>query len=78
MTEHGGDRIQAHAPVDGLGGQGVPQPVGGDVADPGVSAEPVQCGGDALAADGAVVFDEQQIGAQPAGAMVVDPVVEKS
>ena len=33
--EQGGNGLEAHPPVDGLGGQGVAQLVGMDVADPG-------------------------------------------
>ena len=33
VAEEGGDRLQAHAPVDGLGGQGVAELVGVDVSD---------------------------------------------
>ena len=35
VSEQRGDGVEAHAAVDGLGGQGVPQLVGGDVADAG-------------------------------------------
>ena len=36
MTEQSGDRVDAHAPVDGLGGEGVAELVGGDVPDAGL------------------------------------------
>jgi hypothetical protein len=35
VFEQSGDGIEAHAAIHGLGGQGVPQLVGGDAADPG-------------------------------------------
>ena len=34
MPEQGGDRLEAHAPIDGLGGERVAQLVGMDVAYP--------------------------------------------
>ena len=40
VAKHRGDCLQGHAAVDGLGGQGVPQLVGVDVAEP--------CGGAGL------------------------------
>ena len=39
MAEEGGDRFDRHAPVDGLGGQGVAEFVGVDVADPGATCD---------------------------------------
>ena len=40
VSEQGGDRFEAHAAVDGLGGQRVAQLVGVDVADPGPLGDP--------------------------------------
>ncbi len=42
MAEQRGDGVEAHASVDRLGGQRVPELVGGDVTDPGLVAEPAQ------------------------------------
>ena len=67
MAEQGGDGVEAHAAVDGLGGQGVAQLVGGDVADPCVGAEPAQCRGDPQRGDGPVAFEQEPVGAQPVG-----------
>lgn len=36
VADLGGDGVEAHAPVDGLGGEGVAEMVGGDVVDAGV------------------------------------------
>jgi len=76
MAEECSDRVQAHAAVDGLGGQGVAELVSGDVADPCLAADPVQCGGDPQRGDGPVPFQQQPVGAQPGGPMLGDPVVE--
>ena len=75
MAEQRGDRFEGHAPVDALGGEGVAQRVGVDVADAGAAGD----GGD-VAVDGAAVhglmvvaFDEQAGGGRPApGPVVVD------
>ena len=56
VAEHGSDRFEAHAPVDGLGGQGVTGLVGVDVTDPGVAGEPVQHAGDLVTVKGPVVL----------------------
>jgi hypothetical protein len=40
MAEQLGDGFEAHAPVDGLGGQGVAQLVGTDVSDTGFASDP--------------------------------------
>ncbi len=50
VPEQRGDRLQAHAPVDRLGGQGVPQSVG---------VHAVDAGGAADAGDGA--FDDEAV-----------------
>ncbi len=67
MSQKGGYRLQAHAPVDRLGGQRVPEPVRADVADPGglggLGDGPV----DAALADALAVLDEQVGGAQAGG-----------
>jgi hypothetical protein len=57
MSEQGGDRIQAHATVHGLGCQGVTQLMGGDVADSGCFGNAMQGGGDAVGADRAIAFE---------------------
>jgi len=76
MPQEGGYRLKAHAAVDGLGGQRVPEPVGADVADPGglrgLGDGPV----DAALADALAVLDEEVGGAQ-AGGPCVEPGVEE-
>ena len=79
MSQKGGYRLQAHAPVDRLGGQRVPEPVRADVADPGglggFGDGPV----DAALADPLAVLDEEVRGAQaggPCGEPAVQEVLE--
>lgn len=61
MPEEGGDCVQAHAAVDGLSGQGVPQLMGGDGADACCVGEMPQGFGDPVAADRPVVFEQKTI-----------------
>jgi len=61
MAEESGDGVQAYAAVDGLGGQGVAELMGGDVTDAGLAGEPVQGVGDAMEGDWPVVLEEQQV-----------------
>ena len=77
VAEQGGDGVEAHPAVDGLGGQGVAELVRGDVADARVGAEPAQRGGDAQRGDGTVAFEQEPVGAQAGGPVVGDPVVEQ-
>ena len=75
MAEHRGDGFQAHAPVDGLGGQGVPQLVGVDVAQPGRGAGFVDEAGDRVPVHRAAVLPGQEQGVRGVdvrGAVVVD------
>jgi hypothetical protein len=51
------------------------QLMGGDVADASFVGDAAQRG-DALVADWSIVFDQKVIGAQAAGSVVGDPVVE--
>ena len=60
MAEQGGDRFQAHAAVDRLGGQGVPELVGVDMAQPGGGAGPVDHPGDGVPVERAAVLAGQQ------------------
>ena len=60
MAEHGGDGLQAHAPVDGLGGQGVAQLVGVEVAEPGPAGHPVEHAGDHVAVQRPALHAEQE------------------
>ena len=75
MAEHRGDRFQAHAAVDGLGGQGVPQLVGVDVGQPGGGAGPVDHPGDGVPVQRPAVLPGQQqrvAGPDVRGAVAVD------
>ena len=67
MTQKGGYRLEAHAPVDGLGGQRVPEPVGADVADPGSAGGFGDGPVDAALPDALAVLGEQVGGAQASG-----------
>jgi hypothetical protein len=60
MAEHRGDRLQAHAAVDRLGGQGMPQLVGVEVAQPGGGAGPVDHPGDGMPVQRPAVLARQQ------------------
>jgi hypothetical protein len=62
MTEQRGDGFEAHAAVDGLGGQGVPQTVGVHAVDPG---DGVDAGDDSV--HGATVDGDVVVGEEPAG-----------
>jgi hypothetical protein len=62
MAEHGGDRFQAHAAVDRLGGQGVPELVGVDVRQPGGRARLVDIAGDGVPVGWLAVLPGQQQG----------------
>lgn len=75
MAEERSDGLEAHAAVDGLGGEGVAELVGVDVSDAGAGG-----GGGDVAVDGApvewlavVAFDESPgSGRSASGAVVVD------
>ena len=60
MPEHRGDRLQAHAAVDGLGGQRVPELVGVDVGQPGGGAGLVDVAGDGVPVGRLAVLPRQQ------------------
>ena len=66
MAEERGDGLQPHAPVDGLGGQGVAQLVGVD-ADAAAAADTAGDTADLVAVDRAAVIGGQA----PAGADVI-------
>ncbi len=51
MAQEGGDSFEAHASVDGLGGEGVTQLVGVDVTDAGGFGDPAHHAGDPMPAD---------------------------
>ncbi len=75
VAEQRGDGLQAHAAVDGLGGQGVPQLVGVDVGQPGGGAGSVDHPGDGVPVQGSAVLPGQQQrvpGRDVRGAVVVD------
>ena len=79
MPEQCGNRLEAHAAVDGLGGQGVAQLVGVDVTDPG----PLGHTGD-VALDGAPVewlpvisLDQESRMRRSTPCLVVDDEVEQ-
>jgi hypothetical protein len=67
VAEQRGDGVEAHAPVDRLGGQGVAELVGGDVPDPGFVAELARGGGDPQRGDGAVVTRAPRSGPRVVG-----------
>jgi hypothetical protein len=60
MAGHRGDRLQAHAAVDRLGGRGVPQLVGVDVGQPGGGAGLAGHPGDGVTVQRAPVLPRQQ------------------
>ena len=76
MPQKGGYRLEAHAPVDGLGGQRVAQAMGADVADPGGAGSFGDGPVDAALPDPLAVLDEQVGGAQ-AGGPCGEPGVEE-
>src|SRR6202012_1533362 len=59
VAEQGGDGLQPHAAVDGLGGQGVPEPVGVHAGDPGGAADAGDKAADEVAVQGAAVVGDQ-------------------
>ena len=64
MAEQGGDGLQAHAPVDGLGGESVAQLMGVDVADFGLACHPFDDAGKLVPLHRApVIGDEAAVGA---------------
>ena len=60
MAEERRDGLQAHAAVDRLGGQGVPELVGMDMGQAGGSAGPVDHPGDGVPVQGPAVLPGQQ------------------
>ena len=58
VAEQGGDRLQPHAPVDGLGGQGVAELVGVD-ADAAAAADAADDAADLVAVQRAAVIGDQ-------------------
>ena len=75
MAEQGGDRLQAHPAVDGLGGQGVPELVGVDVRQAGGGAGLVDEPGDGVPVQRPAVLPGQQQrvpGGDMGGAVAVD------
>jgi integrase len=79
MSQKGGYRLEAHAPVDRLGGQRVPEPVRADVADPGGLGSFGDGPVDATLANALAVLDEEVRGAQaggPCGEPAVQEVLE--
>jgi hypothetical protein len=64
VTEQGGDGFEAHAAVDGLGGEGVAELVGVHVVDAGGPADATDDAADLVAVDRpAVVGDEAPVSA---------------
>jgi hypothetical protein len=59
MAEEGGDGFETHPPVDGLGGEGVAELVGVDVADPGLFGDPADHAGDPMPVDAAGPVGEE-------------------
>ena len=60
VAQQGGDGFQAHAAVDRLGGQGVPELMGVDMGQAGGGAGPVDHPGDGVPVQRAAVFAGQQ------------------
>ena len=77
VAEQRGDGFDAHAPVDGLGGQGVAELVGGDVTDAGVDGDAAEGVGDTQFGDGPAVLEQKPFAAQAGRPIVRDPVVEE-
>ena len=61
VPEQGGDRFEAHAPVDGLGGEGVAQLVRMDVADVGELGDPVHIAMDGPSVEGPSVVTLKEV-----------------
>jgi integrase/recombinase XerD len=79
VPEEGSDRFEAHAPVDGLGGEGVAQAVRVDVTDPGCLGGFGDGPVNPVLPDPLAVLHEQKRGAQavgPAGKPVVEEILE--
>lgn len=76
MAEEGSDGIQAHAPVDGLRGEGVPQLVRGDVADTSCLGLPGEGQPDAVGGERAAPIDKEALGAQPRWPVLGHPLVQ--
>ncbi|HVA75733.1 MAG TPA: hypothetical protein VNF71_14330, partial [Acidimicrobiales bacterium] len=64
MPEQGGDGFEAHASVDGLGGQGVAQLVGVD-PDAGVPPDAFDDPADGVPVEGSLVRDQTVVAADP-------------
>ena len=79
MAEEGGDGFQAHAPVDGLGGQGVAELVGVDVADARPLGHRVDVAVDGAPVEGlaVVALDQSTRAARAAGAPIVADEVDQ-
>ena len=76
MPEQCGDRLEGHAPIDGLGGQRVTQAVRADVADPGGPGGFGHGPIDAALPDALAVLDEQ-VSTAEAGRPLGQPGVEE-
>ena len=60
VAEHRGDRLERHASVDRLGGEGMPELVGVDVGEPGCGAGLVDEPGDGVPVQRPAVLPRQQ------------------
>jgi hypothetical protein len=60
VSQQGGHRFEAHPAVDGLGAQGVAQPVRMDVSHPGLFGHPVEHAGNGVAVQHRALIGEQQ------------------
>ena len=76
MPQQRGDRFEGHAPVDGLGGEGVAQLMRGDAAEAGLAGDLGDGAIDPRRGDPASVVGEQVVGAQGVAALG-EPVVEE-
>ena len=77
MAEQSGDGIQAHAPIDGLGGQGVPKLVSRHMPNSGICNVLAEDLGNTLRGVRTVPFDKEPVGSDVGGTVVCHPIVEE-
>ncbi len=77
MAEPRGNGIEAHAPIDGLGGQRVPKLVGRDVSNSCFCSLLTEDLGNPMGGNRTVSFDEEPVGADLSGTVICDPIVQE-